>query len=70
LYKLWHHRLNGKAGQGGNISFYRLVPLLRKEAEICRMSVAASDLDRELNTRYSQLDDKLHDLWDLLDSKQ
>ena len=33
----WHHRMNNKAG--GALSFYRLVPLLRREAELVTIAV-------------------------------
>ena len=34
----WHQRLNSKAGMGG-LSFYRLVPLLRREATLMELAL-------------------------------
>jgi len=34
----WHHRVNGKAG-GNSLDFYRLVPLLLREADLVTIAV-------------------------------
>ena len=49
---------------------YKLIPLLLKEADLCRISVSASGLDRETNYRYRHLDEELNDLWGQLKSKE
>ena len=57
----WHTRLNQKSNDGRGI--YRLIPKLRREAELIAVSVASEDLARETNRRYTRLDDQLSTLW-------
>ncbi|KAK3108953.1 hypothetical protein FSP39_019661 [Pinctada imbricata] len=57
----WHTRLNQKSSSGRGT--YRLIPLLRREAELIAVSVQSEDLARETNRRYTRLDDKLQVLW-------
>lgn len=43
----WHNRINSKA-RGLSLSFYLLVPLLQREADIVKTRIAASDLERDV----------------------
>ena len=63
LYIGWHNRLNSKA-QNNSQSFYKLVPLLLLEADTVKRSIVAGDLDREVNKRYTDLDNKLQETWE------
>jgi len=45
LFSGWHHRVNGKAG-GNSLGFYRLVPLLLREADLVTIAVETRDLSR------------------------
>ncbi|KAH3746442.1 hypothetical protein DPMN_180850 [Dreissena polymorpha] len=46
----WHHKLNTTVRYGG-CSIYVLVPTLMTEAEIVAITVAADDLDRDVETK-------------------
>jgi len=59
----WHHRLNRKAGMAG-LGFYRLVPLLRREAELVELAVRGGDLCRDRRNAATRLDNQLTQLWD------
>ena len=62
----WYHRLNNRVGNRG-LTFYKLVPLLRKEAEYVRVEVrlmANGQGGRDTRPTYRQLDQKIRDLWD------
>ncbi|XP_065939344.1 uncharacterized protein [Magallana gigas] len=43
----WHHKMNSKT-RGISLSFYQLVPLLQREADIVKTRIAASDLERDV----------------------
>ncbi|XP_052268620.1 uncharacterized protein LOC127869999 [Dreissena polymorpha] len=59
----WHHKLNTTVRYGG-CSIYVLVPTLMTEAEIVAIAVAADDLDRDVATKYTKLEEKIQSLWD------
>ena len=59
----WHHRLNVKAGMAG-LGIYRLIPLLRREAELVEMNVIAADLERDLSRTTTDIERRLTDAWD------
>ena len=61
--KIGHHRINSKAA-GTGLGFYRIVPLLRREAELVRLAVESGDLDRGTTKRTSQLDLSIESCWD------
>ncbi|OWF52790.1 hypothetical protein KP79_PYT19774 [Mizuhopecten yessoensis] len=54
----WLHRLNVKAGHGTTL-FYRLVPLLVREATIVETSVAAEDFSRDNRAVNSRMEKQL-----------
>ncbi|KAK3598086.1 hypothetical protein CHS0354_036982 [Potamilus streckersoni] len=56
-----HHRLNLRAGHTG-LGFDRLVPLLRREADLVRLAVQFNDLERD--GRSYRLENALNKLWD------
>ena len=58
----WHHRLNSKAGMGG-LSFYRLVPLLRREATLMELALRSGDLQRDRRGTTRRLEVRLG-VWD------
>ena len=51
----WHHRLNSKAGMSG-LGFYRIVPLLRREAVLMDLALRAGDLRRDNRGAYRRLE--------------
>ncbi|KAK3089542.1 hypothetical protein FSP39_004440 [Pinctada imbricata] len=57
----WHTRLNQKSG--GAPGVYRLIQLLKVEAELMEASIAAGDMYRETNRHYRRLDEKLKEAW-------
>ena len=58
----WHNRLNKKAtAQGGGV--YKLIPKLRREAQLVYASVAAEDLNRNTDRHYTVLQQRLEDAW-------
>ncbi|XP_052796013.1 uncharacterized protein LOC128228633 [Mya arenaria] len=59
----WHNRLNQKAG-GSGLGFYRLVPVLRREAELVQMSVESENLERRGNVRCLRQDNTIRTLAD------
>ncbi|KAJ8313849.1 hypothetical protein KUTeg_008410 [Tegillarca granosa] len=54
----WHHRLNAKATEAG-LGFYRLVPLLRREAELVTIKITSDDLERDINARMTKLENNI-----------
>lgn len=61
----WHHRLNSRAGYQG-LTFYRLVPVLRKEAELAIMAsrmVVDGVAGRERRPVYKNINEKIENLW-------
>ena len=62
LFSGWHHRVNGKAG-GNPLGFYRLVPLLLREAELVTIAVETGDLSRYCSPRSIQQQAALETLW-------
>ena len=46
------------------LGVYKLVPLLRREAQLVELNVTAADLERDLSTMISQLERLLEDAWD------
>ena len=63
LFSGWHHRLNVKAGMAG-LGVYRLLPLLRREAQLVDLNVTAADLERDTSTLTTELELRLQDAWD------
>lgn len=61
--------MNAKFDNSG-LSLYRLIPILQKESELLKLSVSSNDLNREVNCRYSDLDDRLNGLWKNFDDKE
>ena len=62
----WHHRLNNGAGYRG-LSFYQLVPVLRREAELARLQVRLigdGQGERDARSTYRRLDAMITKLWD------
>ena len=62
----WHHRLNNRAGHRG-LSFYKLVPVLRREAELARLQVRLvgdGQGGRDARPTYRRLDAMITKLWD------
>ncbi len=59
----WHHRLNSKAGTSC-LGLYRLVPLLRREAELVRLAVETGDLERGSSLRSNRMDQAIAACWD------
>jgi hypothetical protein len=58
----WHNRLNKKATAQG-VGIYKLIPKLRREAQLVYASVAAEDLNRDTDRRYTVLQQRLEDAW-------
>ena len=61
----WHHRLNNRAGHKG-LTFYKLVPLLRKEAQQVTVAVrlmANGQGGRDQRPTYRRLDSQVQELW-------
>jgi hypothetical protein len=58
----WHNRLNKKATAQG-VSIYKLIPKPRREAQLVYASVAAKDLNRDTDRRYTVLQQRLEDAW-------
>ncbi|WAR28146.1 hypothetical protein MAR_013850, partial [Mya arenaria] len=56
----WHHRINSKAECAG-LGFYRLVPLLRREAESVKLAVDGGDLDRRSSKISTQMDKSINE---------
>ena len=46
------------------LGFYRIVPLLLKEAKLTEMAVRAGDLERANRARNGRKDAALEELWD------
>ena len=46
----WHSRISQKAG-GNGLGFYRIAPMLYREAELIQMAVESEDLERGGNAR-------------------
>lgn len=62
----WHHRLNNRAGHKG-LTFYKLVPLLRKEAQQVTVAVrlmANGQGGRDHKPTYRRLDSQVQELWE------
>ena len=62
LFSGWHHRVNGKAG-GNSLGFYRLVPLLLREADLVTIAVETRDLSRYSSPHSIQQQAALETLW-------
>ena len=58
----WHHRLNSKAGMSG-LGFYRLVPLLKREAALMELALRGGDLQRDNRGMYRRLETQLWENW-------
>ena len=58
----WHNRLNKKATAQG-VGIYKLIPKLRREVQLVYTSVAAEDLNRDTDRRYTVLQQRLEDAW-------
>ena len=58
----WHHRLNNKAGMSG-LGFYRLVPLLQREATLMQAALGGGDLQRDMRGTYRRLETRLEEYW-------
>ena len=56
----WHRRLNCRRG---NLTFYKLVPVPLREANLVKTNVQASDLEGERRLRYTKIDKQLEDTW-------
>ena len=56
----WHHRLNLKAGMIG-LGLYRLVLLLRREAELVAINMTAEDLERDVSRGATVLERRLQE---------
>ena len=68
----WHHALNSKAPQG-NLSLYKLIPLLHDQAKLVRIQmtlVSERKLCRYQRKRYKELHGRLDKLWRKLDDKE
>ena len=62
----WHHRLNNREAHKG-LTFYKLVPLLRKEAQQVTVAVrlmANGQGGRDQRPTYRRLDSKVQELWE------
>lgn len=46
------------------LGMYRLLLLLRREAQLVELNVMAADLEREKSTVTTQLEQRLQDAWD------
>ena len=46
------------------LGIYRLLPLLRREAELVKMNVTAADLQRDHSMMVTTLEARLQDAWD------
>ena len=46
------------------LGIYRLVPLLRREAQLVELNVTAADLERELSAMTTHLEKRLLEAWD------
>ena len=57
----WHTRMNKKSA---GIGIYRLIPNLRREAELVSAAVTAEDLNRHVQPKFSNLQQRLQDVWD------
>lgn len=62
IFSGWHHRLNSKAGMSG-LGFYRLVPLLRREATLIEIALRGSDLQRDRRGVHRRLETRLEEYW-------
>ena len=60
LFSGWHHRLNVKAGMAG-LGVHRLLPLLRREAQLVDLNVTAAYLERDTSTLTTELELRLQD---------
>ena len=60
--------MNARSGQPG-LGFYRLVPLLRREAELVDVSVSADDLHGDRRATSDALDSRLQTAWDYMDKE-
>jgi len=64
----WHNGLNRRASGRSNIPFYLLIPLLKREAELCAMQVRLVS-ERKLQRiqrrrkKYRKLQAQFFDLW-------
>ena len=68
----WHHALNSKAPQG-NLSLYKLIPLLHDQAKLVRIQmtlVSERKLCRYQRKRYQDVHGRLDKLWRKLDDKE
>lgn len=54
--------MNHRAGDAG-LGVYRLVPLLRREAELVHANVTSGDLQRDQRTGATRLDARLQEAW-------
>ena len=62
----WHNGLNRRASGRNNISFYLLIQLLKREAELCAVQVRlVSDkkLQRIQRKKYRKLQAQVFELW-------
>jgi hypothetical protein len=57
----WNHPINTKAG-GCSMSFYRLVPLLRRDAETVGQTLQTGDLSRARSAHTTRMERTLQDL--------
>ena len=61
----WHTRLIANAGRA-NLTFYLLVPLLRREADLVDITqrlVTEEQILRDHRNKYRRLQQQLQDLW-------
>lgn len=54
--------MNSKAGMSG-LGFYRLVPLLRREASLMELAIRSGDLQRDRRGAAKRLEAKLEENW-------
>ncbi|CAG2232626.1 unnamed protein product [Mytilus edulis] len=59
----WHNRINTAAKHAG-VPFYVLIPDLMTEAEVVDYSVRADDLERDIQRKYTILEEKIQTAWD------
>ena len=46
------------------LGVYRLLPLLRREAQLVELNVTAADLERDISSLTTNLELRLQDAWD------
>lgn len=69
----WHNALNRHAGSRANLSFYLLIEILNKEAEMTAINirlVSERKLKRIQRKKYRKLQERLFNYWELYENGQ